>query len=168
MSDQRIEEIEDRTGSPTKSLHGALADTGNPDVGACPDEISETVARYYALTECGRLFHWRRDRLKEMTIWGGSEGRYYFQIKVGGKRWKVERSTLRDRLFPGRRIDSKIDWDQFEKDYFKALRDGVDADIPGLGADPLRDKGVPNDGKVKKRTADRDEYKRARRKWYAP
>lgn len=130
MSDQRIEEIEDRTGSPAKSLHGALADSGNPEVAACPDEISETVARYYALTECGRLFHWRYGKLRELAVSGS--GRYFFRIVVDDFCWKVERRTLLNRLFTARSLTTEVDWSEYDPN----------GPIPGLEDDPLRDKGL--------------------------
>ena len=155
MSDQRIEEIEDRTGSPTKSLHGALADSGNPEVAACPDEISETVARYYALTECGRLFHWRHDRLKEQAV-SRMNGYLYFRIYVGGKEWTISRRVLLDRLFPDRSISGDVDWSEYDPD----------AAIPGVD-DPLEEKGKPDNSRILPRPiSGAGELERAHRLFY--
>ena len=131
VSDQRIEEIEDRTGSPAKTLHGALADSGNPEVAACPDEISETVARYYALTECGRLFHWRYGKLRELAA-HSRRSQIFFVIFIDDTRWEIERLTLLNRIFPGRSIGAEVDWSEYDPN----------GPIYGLGDDPLRDKGL--------------------------
>ena len=152
----RIQEIEDRTGSPAKSLHGALADSGNPEVAACPDEISETVARYYALTECGRLFHWRHDRLKEQAV-SRSKGGLYFWVNVEGARWKINRKVLLDRLFPDRSLSGDVDWSEYDPN----------APIPGLEGDPLEEKGKPDNSRILARPiSDEGELERAHRLFY--
>ena len=150
-----IEEIEDRTGSPTKSLHGALADSGNPEVAACPDEISETVARYYALTECGRLFHWRHDRLKEQAV-SRMNGYLYFRLTVRGVCWTISRRVLLDRLFPDRSLSGDVDWSEYDPD----------DPIPGVD-DPLEEKTKPWDGTIQpRRLASQGSVDRAHRLFY--
>ena len=144
-----LQAIERRAGSPAKALRGALADTGNPDVGACPDDIAETVATRFALTICGRLFHWRHGKLKELSCYRGR-----FTVNVDSVRWKVDRDKLLNRLFPDRAIEpeGEIDWSTFQRKYLRALSDGYDAKIPGLERDPLRDKEKPRDARVLDRT----------------
>lgn len=87
------------------------------------------MASKYALTECGRLWHWRYSDVREIKA--SSEG--YFSIKVKGIRWLVWRQTLQDRLFPDRPLakTDEIDWDKYDPN----------EPIAGAESDPLRDKG---------------------------
>ena len=156
MSDQRIQEIEDRTGSEARSLRGHLADTGNPDVGACPNEISETVAEYYALTECGRLFHWRYDRLREKAV-SRMKGGLYFRIYVDGEKWTILRRTLLNRVFSDRVLNGEPDWSEYDHN----------RPIPGVEKDPLREKEKPADSwVVTNDNINRDRAEYARRFFY--
>lgn len=136
-----LAEISRRTGSNASTLHGALADSGNPYVASCPSEISKIVADKYALTECGRLFHWRRKKLTEHAT-NLQSGHEVFHIYVHGVRWQVNQKTLQNRLFPDRKLrrDEPIDWDAYDPH-------GL---IPGEGLydDPLREREKPGDTMV--------------------
>ena len=122
------------------SLYGALASSGSPDVAACPDEISTFVARYYALTEDGRLFHWRYGEIREIQASSGHARRDLFRITVRGTEWWVGRRELLDRLFPDRALDvEEIDWSTYDPN----------KPIEGMEDDPLRDKGcIKRDGAI--------------------
>ena len=132
-----LDQIEKTTGSPAKSLYGDLVDTGaDPgDAGHgqtdCPDAISEIVADCYALTECGRLFHWRNREIRECKT--RDDGR--FKIAVCAIEWYPSRFALLDRLFPDRplAVDGEIDWTDYDPD----------RPIPGAPVDPLREKEKP-------------------------
>lgn len=100
-----LSEIEERTGSAASTLAGYLADHGNPTLAACPDEIASTVASSYALTECGRLFHWRYGDVRELK----DRGDGYFVISVAGVIWAIRCRTLLDRVFPDRKIEDLAD-----------------------------------------------------------
>lgn len=143
--------IEEQTGSHAQSLSGALVDSGSPEASACPDSIAAIVAGYYAITDCGRLFHWRFGDLREIAI----ERSGQFPIRVNGIRWWPCSSTLLDRIFPDRAIlpDGPIDWSAYKPD----------GPIPGIAADPLRQKTKPNDAVILDRPARSDELKHARR-----
>ena len=133
-----LQAIERRAGSPAKALRGALADTGNPDVGACPDDIVETVANRFALTICGRLFHWRHGKLKELSCYRGR-----FTVNVDSVRWKVDRDKLLNRLFPDRAIepDGEIDWSEYDPS------DRLHKTLP-VNKDPLEENSKPADSWV--------------------
>lgn len=137
--DPPLDEIEDRTGSPAKCLRGALADTGSTDVGACPDQIAGIVAAFYALTRCGRLFHWRHGKLKELDC--GADGR--FTIRVAGVRWRADQNKLLNRLFPDRAIEpeGEIDWSEYDPS------DRLHKTLP-VDKDPLEENSKPADSWV--------------------
>lgn len=134
-----IAEIEELTGSRAKRLHGALADSGNPRVAECPDSIAEIVATKYALTECGRLFHWRTGRLRECPASLHHDWGFRYTVRAGGVQWEVVRDVLLDRLFPDRPISAapEIDWATYDPDL----------PIPGVD-DPLEEKEKPGDSVI--------------------
>jgi len=134
-----LDQIEEITGSPAKSLYGALTDTGaDPgDAGHgqtdCPDAISEIVADCYALSQCGRLFHWRNREIQECKITEQNQ----FVVFVDYVEWRPSRRALLDRLFPDRPlvVDGEIDWTEYD----------ANEPIPGAPVDPLREKKKPRD-----------------------
>ena len=149
-----IRRIERITKRPVRPLRGALADSGNPAVASCPDPISEAVAAFYALSECGRLFHWRiGGTLREQSAYCGR-----YSITVRGVTWQVARAVLLDRLFPDRPLDvdaDSVDWSAYDPD----------GPIPGVD-DPLAERSFPGDSVIQKRGATADEADRAHRLWY--
>lgn len=89
---ERLEAIEAETGEQARTLDGCLCRPGNPGIG-CPSEIVETVAKTFAITETGRLFHWRYGERKELE---GTD------TTINGVRWTFNRERLRNRAFPER------------------------------------------------------------------
>jgi len=148
-----LTEIEEITGSRAKALRGGLHDSGNPDTSAsCPTEISDLVAEYYAISECGRLFHWRSGIVRECTP---DEGRY--RIKVDRVCWKITATVLLDRIFPERTInlDAPIDWGSYDPDL----------PIPGVD-DPLAPRNRPPGSRLLDRPPSKNENDRAWRWFY--
>ena len=168
--DPPLDEIEERTGSPAKPLRGALADTGSESRTNCPDEIAGFVAAFYALTRCGRLFHWRKGELEPLAL--RDDGR--FKIAVNGVEWYPTRGELLDRAFPQRGVEhvdeidpAGIDWSATVEDYRKALEKGEDPPLPALADDPLRDKQLRDDSVVLKRPPTEDQQNAAINLLYA-
>ena len=158
--------ISRETGSNCALLRGALADSGNVNVNACPDEISEIVASKYAITECGRLFHWRYGKLREVKPSRSTRDRQRFPILINGFDWNIELGVLLDRVFPGRKIQRDVAWGEYTEKYLEAIEQGDDAPIPGLEDDPLRDRKIPLGAPVKKTTATGEQIDRAWPLWY--
>lgn len=151
MIHPRLDEIERLTGSRATTLRGHIEN--------CPNAIAQTVASEYAITECGRLFHWRYDRLQELLPYMDAYHDERFVISVRHTRWKIARRTLLDSAFPDRPLtvdDTGVDWLAYDPD----------KPIPNTGYDALSEVQIPDNAKVKKRTPDQHEVDRAWRAWY--
>ena len=125
----------DIAGPRVSLLFGALADTGRPDVAACPDQISDVVAASFALTECGRLFRWSYGRVVELSRRRDRR----FCIACEGITWLVGCDTLLDRVFPERAVpgSSAVDWSTYDPD----------GPLPGA-RDPLAPRSYPGDSGI--------------------